>query len=178
MLLSSDLSRTICVEEKYHERGNTMATHSTRPPPVLQALQFVLACLGGDRSRRRWLANWLELPPPRFLVIVKRKQPIPMRDGRVLLADFYLPKTRETWPTILIRSPWGRGWDKPPFSLVYMFIAQRFAEQGYHVVVQSTGTLSCETNHRSALKHIATLLIWSVDGMIFFCELCSPIMQP
>jgi putative CocE/NonD family hydrolase len=123
-----------------------MATHSTRPSPVLQALRFVLACLGGDRSRRRWLANWLELPPPRFPVIVKRKQPIPMRDGRVLLADSYIPKTRETCPTILIRSPWGRGWDKPPFSLVYMFLAQRFAEQGYHVVVQSTGALSFETN--------------------------------
>src|SRR5258708_15405107 len=123
-----------------------MATHSTRPAPALQALQFVLACLGGDRSRRRWLANWLELPPPRFAVTVKRKQPIPMRDGRVLLADFYFPKTRETFPTILIRSPWGRGWDKPPFSLVYMFLAQRFAEQGYRVVVQSTGALSFETN--------------------------------
>ena len=118
-----------------------MATHSTRPAPALQALQFVLACLGGDRSRRHWLANWLELPPPRFSVTVKRKQSIPMHDGRVLLADSYFPKARETFPTILIRSPWGRGWDKPPFSLVYMFLAQRFAEQGYHVVVQSTGAL-------------------------------------
>lgn len=123
-----------------------MATHSTRPAPALQALQFVRACLGGDRSRRHWLANWLELPPPRFSVTVKRKQPIPMRDGRVLLADSYFPKVRETFPTILIRSPWGRGWDKPPFSLIYMFLAQRFAEQGYHVVVQSTGALSFETN--------------------------------
>ena len=123
-----------------------MATHSTHPAPALQVLQFVLACLGGNRSRRRWLANWLELPPPRFSVTVKRKRPIPMRDGRVLLADLYFPNTRETFPTILIRSPWGRGWDKPPFSLIYMFVAQRFAEQGYRVVVQSTGALSFETN--------------------------------
>jgi uncharacterized protein len=123
-----------------------MATHPARPAPLIQALQFLLACLGGDRSRRRWLANWLELPPPRYFVTVKRKQPIPMRDGRVLLADLYFPNTHETCPTILIRSPWGRGWDKPPFSLLYLFVAQRFAEQGYCVVVQSTGALSLETN--------------------------------
>jgi uncharacterized protein len=61
-----------------------------------------------------------------------------MPDGSALLADHYFARSKESLPTILIRSPWGRGWEAPPFSLVHLVIGERFAARGYHVVVQST----------------------------------------
>jgi putative CocE/NonD family hydrolase len=56
-------------------------------------------------------------------------------DGATLLTDLYLAQTShrgqaEPLPTILIRSPYGRG---NPYGLA----ARLFAERGYHAVVQS-----------------------------------------
>ena len=52
-------------------------------------------------------------------------------DGTLLIADQYLPPPGGPWPTLLVRTPYGRGfpWD-------YMYGAL-FAEQGFHVVIQS-----------------------------------------
>lgn len=52
-----------------------------------------------------------------------------MRDGAELLADLYTP-SGPPQPTILIRSPYGRG-------AVFGMAARLFAERGYQVVVQS-----------------------------------------
>src|SRR4051794_28440022 len=54
-----------------------------------------------------------------------------MRDGTVLRADVYLPEASGPHPTILLRSPYGRGGEfTVPMALPY-------AERGYAVVVQS-----------------------------------------
>ncbi len=113
------------------------ATGQPTTMPPLNLWRFLGACLRGDRARRRWIAEWLGLPAPRYRVAVTRRIAVPMPDGATLLADHYAPTTLGTYPTVLIRSPFGRAWEKLPFSFVYMFAAQRFAEQGYHVIVQS-----------------------------------------
>ncbi len=88
--------------------------------------------------RRNLIARALVLPPAEFDVSVEHNLSVPMWDGVVLRADHYAPKTYEALPAVLIRSPWGRGWQAAPFSLLYMFVAQRFAERGYHVILQDT----------------------------------------
>ena len=82
-----------------------------------------------DLLRRRLIAQWLRLAPPECSVRLERNIPIPMADGIVLLADHYTPQSSLRLPTILIRSPWGRGWEQAPFSVLYMFICQRLAER-------------------------------------------------
>ncbi len=94
--------------------------------------------LGIDLCRRRLIGRWLKLPPALYDVGVERNVSIPMSDGLTLLADHYVPQASESVPTVLIRSPWGRDWSSAPFSVMYMFIAQRFAERGYHVLLQDT----------------------------------------
>jgi hypothetical protein len=69
-------------------------------------------------------------------VQVRRDQRIPMPDGVHLAADLYLPSGRGLFPTILIRTPYGRGLRGGPLGLIYSFAARAFAEQGYNVVVQ------------------------------------------
>ncbi len=91
-------------------------------------------------TRQRWLASFARLPKAQYRIAVDRSLPVPMHDGTILLADHYYPKVEGTFPTVLIRSPWGRGWEKMPLSLAYLFVAGRFAERGYHVVVHSTRT--------------------------------------
>jgi len=71
------------------------------------------------------------LPAARNKVAVERDLQVPMPDGTVLLADHYAPVGSGPFPTILVRSPYGR-------SGFYGLIAGRlFAERGYHVLIQS-----------------------------------------
>jgi predicted acyl esterase len=88
-------------------------------------------------ARRRWLGRLLDLPPARYGVDVERNLAVPMADGVVLRADHYWPRAAGAFPTILIRTPYGRGWDAPQMGLFSLFVAARFAERGYHVVVQT-----------------------------------------
>lgn len=106
----------------------------------LKRLLFLLtAVLAGVVVGRRWLiARWLKLSPPRNGVAVQRNIPIPMRDGIVLMTDLYRPAAPGTQPTVLIRSSYGRGFDALPTGLGLVFLAQRIAERGYNVVVQTT----------------------------------------
>jgi predicted acyl esterase len=55
---------------------------------------------------------------------------VPMRDGAELKAESSAPVTREPGPTILVRSPYGRGF---PYDLL---LARALAGAGYHVVVR------------------------------------------
>jgi len=119
---------------------------------------FALACIGAPAvvvvalyaTRSRWMARLGALPPPRYGVRVRRNLPVPMADGAVLLADLYAPRAAGRFPTILIRSPWGRGWERPPFSLVYAYTAGRFAERGFQVLVQSVRERPAETAQHPA----------------------------
>jgi len=71
------------------------------------------------------------LPAAKNKVAVERDLQVPMPDGTVLLADHYAPVGSGPFPTILVRSPYGR-------SGFYGLIAGRlFAERGYHVLIQS-----------------------------------------
>ncbi len=56
---------------------------------------------------------------------------VPMSDGTVLRADHYLPVTDRRVATVLVRSPYGRGF---PYNVSS---AQLIAERGFHVLLQS-----------------------------------------
>lgn len=106
---------------------------------LLWGLGLGLAGWALYRARRRLIARWLNLPPPRNDVLVERNLRVVMPDGVALMADHYGPKGGSSpSPTILIRTPYGRwteaGWFGPAFG----FLAQRFAERGYHVIIQNT----------------------------------------
>lgn len=90
------------------------------------------------RLRRQFLALTLRLPPVHYKVQVETGLRVPMRDGLTLAADHYFPNIPGNFPTILIRSPYGRGKPAGAFGLLLDFSAHRFAERGYHVVIQDT----------------------------------------
>jgi hypothetical protein len=77
-----------------------------------------------------------------------------MLDGASLLADHYSPKASGDFPTILIRTPYGRGKEialgggYPMTELP----ALRFAERGYHVVVQ--GARGCFDSEGEFRPHV------------------------
>jgi uncharacterized protein len=72
------------------------------------------------------------LPAPACAVALEPGIRIPMPDGTHQVADRYIPQTGEPCPTLLVRTPYGRGF---PYDFMYGGL---FAEQGYHVVLQST----------------------------------------
>jgi uncharacterized protein len=72
-----------------------------------------------------------QLPEATCGVAVQRGLEIPAADGVTLLADHYVPLAGGTRPTLLVRTPYGRGF---PFDYVYGAL---FARQGFHVLIQS-----------------------------------------
>ncbi len=86
--------------------------------------------------RRQLIGQALRLPPVRHRVDVLRGIQIPMPDGVFLGADLYSPRARRLFPTILVRTPYGRGLSVGPSGMMMGFAAQRFAERGYNVLVQ------------------------------------------
>jgi uncharacterized protein len=72
------------------------------------------------------------LPAARYAVTLERGIAIPMPDGTHQVADVYHPVTGEPCPTLLVRTPYGRGF---PYDFMYGGL---FAEQGFHVVLAST----------------------------------------
>lgn len=102
-------------------------------------LLLLTAVLAGLVLGRRWLiARWLKLSPPRNGVVTRRNLSVPMRDGAALMTDLYQPASPGAYPTVLVRSSYGRGFDALPAGLGLVFLAQRIAERGYNVVVQTT----------------------------------------
>ena len=81
------------------------------------------------RAMRRLSAHGL--PKPVCSVAVARRIAVPAGDGVSLLTDHYIPLADGPRPTLLIRSPYGRGF---PFDSLF---GARFAGQGFHVVMQS-----------------------------------------
>ena len=96
------------------------------------------AGLGAYNLRRRLIARALGLPPARYRLTVERGLAVPMPDGVVLRADHYAPRGQGTFPTILMRTPYGRGRDVAfPLGLLSVVQARTLAARGYHVVVQT-----------------------------------------
>ena len=72
------------------------------------------------------------LPEPACAVALERSIRIPMPDGTHQIADRYIPQTGEPCPTVLVRTPYGRGF---PYDFMYGGL---LAEHGYNVLLQST----------------------------------------
>jgi putative CocE/NonD family hydrolase len=80
----------------------------------------------------RILAGLMHLPPAEtHNIAITRNIEVPMPDGVVLLADHYAPRRTRGRPTILVRTPYGRG------GLFGSLYARPFAERGYQVLIQS-----------------------------------------
>jgi len=79
----------------------------------------------------RTLGRVLGLPPHTTEYEVTHRVRVPMRDGVELVADHYRPSTSNPAGTLLVRTPYGRGY---PASVLFGSI---YASRGYHVIVQS-----------------------------------------
>lgn len=82
-------------------------------------------------SSRMMRATWRGLPAKRHEAGWEPGLSVPAADGSPLITDHYFPRAQGDFPTLLVRSPYGRGlpWS-PQFGLL-------FAEQGFHVILQS-----------------------------------------
>ncbi|MCW5252510.1 CocE/NonD family hydrolase [Streptomyces sp. SHP 1-2] len=76
-------------------------------------------------------ATWRGLPAKRHDVGWEPELSASAADGSPLITDHYFPRAEGDFPTLLVRSPYGRGL---PWSPMYGVL---FAEQGFHVVLQS-----------------------------------------
>jgi uncharacterized protein len=90
------------------------------------------------RNWRHIVRHPLKLPPATYAIGVERNIPIEVEHGLTLAADHYSPKAAGRFPTILIRSPYGRELRGGPVGLIYGFLLRRLAERGYHVIAQDT----------------------------------------
>lgn len=100
---------------------------------LLGILGLGVAGWGLLRIRQRLVSRWMDLPPAQYQVRVERNLRIPMPDDVTLVADHYFPAASGNFPTILIRTPYGRT-----IGAALFFMAPRFAERGYHVITQDT----------------------------------------
>ena len=101
--------------------GIAIGVHMSRGPrPPRRPSDFLTAAM--TRS--------LKLSPKLNKITIDRAVPVPMTDGVILLADHYAPVVPGPKPTVLMRSPYGRGWQMA-------MMARPFAERGYHVLLQS-----------------------------------------
>ena len=90
-----------------------------------------------------------ELPPARCGVAWVPRLEVPGADGVTLLADHYVPLADEDRGTILVRSPYGRGF---PWAHLY---GVAFAEQGFHVLLQSCRGTGGSTGRYEPFHHEA-----------------------
>ncbi|MEU6606055.1 CocE/NonD family hydrolase [Streptomyces shenzhenensis] len=82
-------------------------------------------------ASRMMRATWRGLPAKRHDVGWEPGLLVPAADGSTLITDHYFPRAEGDFPTLLVRSPYGRSL---PWSPMYGVL---FAEQGFHVVLQS-----------------------------------------
>jgi putative CocE/NonD family hydrolase len=82
----------------------------------------------------RFIQRMQGLPPPLTRdLVVERDLRVPMRDGAVLLADRWAPKSgADGLPTALLRIPYGRA------GLIAPQMVRPLAERGFQVLIQST----------------------------------------
>lgn len=81
---------------------------------------------------------------------VERAIEVPARDGITLVTDHYRPQLAGPAPTLLVRSPYGRGlmWD--------FLYGALFARQGFHVVLQSCRGAGGSGGELDPLRHETT----------------------
>ena len=105
---------------------------------ALLAAALGLGAAGAYLLRRELLALAFGMPPPRFRVGVERDIAIVMHDGVTLRADHYFPKAEGAFPTVLVRSGYGRELEAGLFGRAFAQLLVPFAERGYHVLLQTT----------------------------------------
>lgn len=97
---------------------------------AISLLTLGLVLLGLYGYRRRLLSRLLGLSSALYNVDVERGLRIPMPDGVELVADRYFPRSPGRFPTVLVRTPYGRrGRDKT-------VVLRLLAERGYNAVIQ------------------------------------------
>jgi uncharacterized protein len=112
---------------------------SSGPRPPRRPVDFVTAAM----------TRPLRLGLKRNEITIDRGVQVPMTDGVVLLADHYAPVTSVPRPTVLMRTPYGRGWQMA-------MMARPFAERGYHVLLQSCrGTFGSQGTFTPAVDEAA-----------------------
>lgn len=104
----------------------TSPTHDARPKPAGTS-----SPAKPPLSSRMVRATWRGLPARRHRAGWEPGLVVPAADGSPLITDHYFPCAEGDFPTLLVRSPYGRG---VPWSPQYGIL---FAEQGFHVIVQS-----------------------------------------
>jgi putative CocE/NonD family hydrolase len=104
---------------------------------VVRRLAIEVQMSSGPRPPRRpsdfltaAMTRQLRLGSKRNKITIDRGLQVPMADGVILLADHYAPVNTGPRPTVLMRTPYGRGWQMA-------MMARPFAERGYHVLLQS-----------------------------------------
>ncbi|WP_442270623.1 CocE/NonD family hydrolase [Streptomyces sp. M-16] len=105
-----------------------MATRTHGPAPTTT---WAMPSGKPPLASRMMRATWRGLPAKRHDVGWEPGLLVPAADGSPLVTDHYFPRADGDFPTLLVRSPYGRGL---PWSPMYGVL---FAEQGFHVVVQS-----------------------------------------
>lgn len=95
-----------------------------------------LAGAGLLLARRALIARAIGLRPALYRVRVERNIPIPMPDGARLYADRYLPRAHGPFPTILMRTPYGRASEGGALQPLLDLFNVLFAERGYIVLNQ------------------------------------------
>ncbi|NTV62284.1 MAG: CocE/NonD family hydrolase [Oscillochloris sp.] len=109
---------------------------------IIAMAGVTLAGLSLIIARRALIGRALGLRPARYRIRTQVAVPVPMPDGVTLRADVFSPVGEERFPTILIRTPYGRASELGPLGgfgslhTLSKLSAQLFAERGYHVVVQ------------------------------------------
>ncbi|MFD7876652.1 CocE/NonD family hydrolase [Streptomyces sp. NPDC059766] len=104
----------------------TARAHRSAPRPALAP-----PSRKPPRAARLMRATWRGLPAKLHDVRWEPGLTVPAADGSPLVTDHYFPRAEGDFPTLLVRSPYGRGL---PWSPMYGLL---FAEQGFHVVLQS-----------------------------------------
>lgn len=87
------------------------------------------------------------LPPPVCGVRVAAGIDVPAADGVPLRTDHYIPQLTGPRPTLLVRTPYGRG-----FPWAFLF-GGLFAERGYHVVIQSCRGTAGSGGEQYPMRH-------------------------
>ena len=83
-----------------------------------------------------WIARRIGVRQPEHRARVLEERAVAMRDGARLRTVRYGPADGGKRPAILIRTPYGIGWNPPLFLMP--IIARFFARRGYHAVLQDT----------------------------------------
>ncbi|MEU3517329.1 CocE/NonD family hydrolase [Streptomyces sp. NPDC006654] len=104
----------------------TSRTHGSAPRPI-----WAPPSRKPPLAARTMRATWRRLPARLHDVGREPGLVVPAADGSPLITDHYFPRAEGDFPTLLVRSPYGRGL---PWSPMYGLL---FAEQGFHVVLQS-----------------------------------------